>query len=94
MAIPVSHANEIAHRRLIAQQVNRNIAIVKTVTLETSSTTTSVIDEQMGVDKMVILTPLDANAASENIFVTNANGSFTLTHSSAGTARQFNYLIR
>jgi len=94
MAIPVAHSNSIAHRRLIAQAVNSLIPTVKEVTLTTSSTTTTVTDEKMGVDKTVILIPTTADAASESVYLSSKlNGSFVLTHSSSATSRVFDYII-
>ena len=92
--VPVNHVNSDAHRRLLAQTINQLIPTVQTVTLTTSSTTTSVTDVRMGTGRMVILTPTNALAAAEDIWVsTKANGSFILTHASAGTTRTFDYLI-
>ena len=94
MTVPVRHNDEAAHRRELAQEINRNILYVSTVTLTTSQTTTTVTDPRMGTDKTVVLTPTDANAAAENIYLSSAlNGSFVLTHASAGTTRTFNYVI-
>ena len=92
--IPVTYHNESAHRRLIADQVNRNTPTIKSLTLNNSSATTTVTDEKMGKDKTVILTPTNANAATESIYLsTKDNGSFVLTHSVAATTRTFDYLI-
>lgn len=94
MTVPVRHNDETAHRRLLAQEINRNILYVSSVTLTTSQTTTTVTDPRMGSDKTVVLTPKDANAAAENIYLSSAlNGSFVLTHASSGTTRTFNYVI-
>ena len=93
--VPVNHTDGAAHRRLLAQGINRLIPTVESVTLTTSSTTTTVTDKRMGEDQMVILTPTNANAAAENIYVSSkANGSFVLTHASAGTTRTFDYIIK
>ena len=92
--VPVLHSNPEAHRRALAGAINLLIPSVQSVTLTTSSTTTTVTDTRMGEDLMVILTPTNANAAAENIYVSSElNGSFVLTHASAGTTRTFNYLI-
>lgn len=94
MSAPVRHSNDAAHRRLLANEINRQELFVSIVTLTTSSTTTTVTDARMGTDKTVVLTPTDANAAAENIYLSSAlDGSFVLTHASAGTTRTFNYVI-
>ena len=94
MSIPITHANETEHRRKMAMQINLLIPVVKSVTLATSSTTTTVTDEKMGKAKTVQLIPTNANAAAENIHLSTKNdGSFVLTHTSAGTTRTFDYFI-
>jgi hypothetical protein len=94
MTVPVRHSDSAAHRRLIALEINKNLLYVSTLTLTLSQTTTTVTDVRMGSDKTVVLTPTDANAAAENIYLSSAlNGSFVLTHANAGTTRTFNYVI-
>jgi len=92
--VPVVHSSDIEHRRLIAQLANQLIPVIKTVTLTLTSTTTTVTDEQMGEDRTVLLIPTNSNAASENIHLSSKlNGSFVLTHASAGTTRNYDYII-
>lgn len=92
--VPVNHSNADQHRRLLAGAINQLIPVVKSVVLTLTSTTTTVTDERMGEDKSVILIPIDADAASEDIYLSSKlNGSFVLTHSSAGTTRTYDYII-
>ncbi len=94
MSIPVRHTDPAAHRRLIAQQVNYITPVVKAITLTLASATTTVIDEKMGEDRSILLTPTNSAAASENYYLqTKSNGSFVLGHANAGTTRTFDYII-
>jgi len=91
--VPVRHSNSEEHRRLIASTVNQLIRVVKIITLTNSSTTTVVNDEKASTDKIVMLVPTNAAAAAENTFITMGNQTFTITHSSASTTRNFTYYI-
>jgi DeoR/GlpR family transcriptional regulator of sugar metabolism len=91
--VPVRHSNSEEHRRLIASTVNQLISVVKTIALTDSSTTTDITDERASADKIVMLVPTNAAAAAENTFITMGNQTFTITHSSASTTRNFQYYI-
>ena len=94
MTVPTRHNDEAAHRRLMANAINRNTLYPAAVTLSTGQTTTTVTDDRMGSDKIVVLTPTDANAAAEAVYVSSSlNGSFILTHANSGTTRAYNYVI-
>lgn len=92
-AVPTTNQNSEEHRRQIASLANQLIPVVQSVTLTPSSTTTAVTDERMGEDRTVLLIPTNANAAGENWHIAKANGSFTITHSSAATVRTFDYIV-
>lgn len=62
--------------------------------LTNSTTTTTVTDEKVNTDDCVLLMPLTAAAAADGAWVSAvAKGSFTVTHTSATTARTFRYLV-
>jgi len=65
------------------------------VTLTASATTTTVLDSRVGYSSVIVLTPLTANAAAENPYISNiTNGNFTITHSNtAATDKDFNYVV-
>lgn len=69
-----------------------------TFTLAASTTTTAVTDVRCSINSVVSPMPTTANAAAEvgagGMFITPANGSFTVTHASnAQTDRTFKYAI-
>ena len=85
--------------REVAEVVN-NLAAGKSnntgnVTLTASSTTTTLNDERLGFDSVVLLSPLTANAAAQNPYIsTKAKGSVVITHTSvASTDLNFDYII-
>jgi hypothetical protein len=66
-----------------------------TVTLTASSTSTTLNDERLGFDSVIILSPLTANAAAQSPYIsTHAKGSAVITHTSVGHADlNFDYII-
>jgi hypothetical protein len=85
--------------RDVAEVVN-NLAAGKSnntgnVTLTASSTTTTLNDERLGFDSVILLSPLTANAAAQNPYIsTKAKGSVVITHTSvASTDLNFDYII-
>jgi len=65
------------------------------VTLRASNTTTTLNDERLGFDSVVLLSPLTANAAAQNPYIsTKAKGSVVITHTSVAKADlNFDYII-
>jgi hypothetical protein len=65
------------------------------VTLRASNTTTTITDERLGFDSIILLSPLSANAAAQTPYVsTKAKGSVVITHTStAHTDLNFDYII-
>lgn len=85
--------------REVAEVVN-NLAAGKSnntgnVTLTASSTTTTLNDERLGFDSVILLSPLTANAAAQNPYIsTKAKGSVVITHTSVASADlNFDYII-
>jgi hypothetical protein len=96
--IPPTHPNGAEHRRLIANVLNNvlrgKINSLGSVTLTLASTTTVVTDKSAGANSIILLMPLDANAAGESWWISGRDqGTFTINHSSAGTTRAFDYVI-
>lgn len=61
-----------------------------------SATTTTLYDERIGYNSVILLMPLSLNSAAElkDIYFTAfAKGSCTVHHGSHGTTRTFRYLI-
>ena len=94
-------ANEKEHRRKIAQGLNNGLQgklnSVIQVTLTPSSTTSTVTDNRIGANTIFIFSPLTADAAGaqSSLYVSaQANGTATLSHSSASSAdRTFAVLL-
>ena len=68
---------------------------VGTVTLTASTTTTTITDERLGFNSVILLSPLTANAAAQTPYVsTKAKGSAVITHTSVvSTDLDFDYII-
>ena len=65
------------------------------VTLRASNTTTTITDERLGFDSIILLSPLSANAAAQTPYIsTKAKGSVVITHTSVASADlNFDYII-
>jgi hypothetical protein len=65
------------------------------ITLRASNTTTTITDERLGFDSIILLSPLTANAAAQTPYIsTKAKGSVIITHTStAHTDLDFDYII-
>ena len=64
------------------------------VTLANSATTTTLSDDRIGEDSVILFMPTTADASSVNIHVTGRQkGQATLNHASATTTRSFDYVI-
>lgn len=94
MSVQRTHSDSSAHRRLLAEAINRQQLVVKNVTLTLSSATTTVTDERMGEGKTVLAIPTNTAAAGDvPALTTKSNGSFIWTHSNNATTRTFDYVI-
>lgn len=64
------------------------------ITLTNSSTTTTLSDDRIGGDSVILFMPTTSDASSVNIHVTGRQkGQATLNHASATTTRSFDYVI-
>lgn len=64
------------------------------ITLTNSSTTTTLSDDRIGEDSVILFMPTTSDASSVNIHVTGRQkGQATLNHASATTTRSFDYVI-
>jgi hypothetical protein len=88
-----SNPREVAE--VVNNAVNGKTNNTGTVTLAASSTTTTLNDERLGFDSVILLSPLTANAAAQNPYIsTKAKGSVVITHTSvASTDLNFDYII-
>lgn len=99
--VPIDWADEVEHRRKLAEGANRalqgKLICAGDVTLTASSATTTLNDERIGTESFIGFMPLTANAAAEvpTLYVTNRNkGSATLNHANnAQTDRDYVYLV-
>jgi hypothetical protein len=99
--VPVSMPNQAQHLRLISNTVNNTLDgklnSTGDVTLRASQTTTTLVDERISLNSVIILEPTNANSntAKANLFVSaKINGSATLTHaSSSNTDQNFGYVV-
>jgi len=99
--VPLSMPNQAQHLRLISNTVNNTLDgklnSTGAVTLTANATTTSLTDERIGVNSVIIFEPTNANSnsAKAGLFVSaKASGSATLTHSSSSNTDQiFDYVV-
>ena len=64
------------------------------VTLTNSATTTTLSDDRIGADSVILFMPTTSDASSENIHVTaRQKGQATLNHANATTTRSFGYIV-
>ena len=64
------------------------------VTLTNSATTTTLSDDRIGADSVILFMPTTSDASSENIHATaRQKGQATLNHANASTTRSFDYVI-
>lgn len=102
-AAPLEYTDEREHRRLIAEVVNNNqngkINATGTVTLTASQATTTLSDNRIGPNSVILFMPTTANAAAEvgaGGFYVSARGekTATLTHANnAQSDRTYAYAI-
>ena len=80
---------------VVNNAVNGKTNNTGTVTLAASTTTTTLNDERLGFDSVILLSPLTANAAAQNPYIsTKAKGSVVITHTSVASADlNFDYII-
>ena len=101
LPIPVTWADEVEHRRLLANGVNSlrdgKINATGSVTIATSATSTAVTDARVGADSIILIMPTTANAAgalTTTYIGTVAKQSFTISHANNSQAdRTFKYVI-
>jgi hypothetical protein len=88
-----SNPREVAE--VVNNSMNGKTNNTGTVTLTASTTTTTLNDERLGFDSVILLSPLTANAAAQNPYIsTKAKGSVVITHTSvASTDLNFDYII-
>jgi hypothetical protein len=100
--VPETLANDVEHRRKLAQSVNLamqgKLNAVVQVTLTPSSTTTTLIDSRIGASTGIFFSPLTNDAVTASIsglhVSSQKNGQATLTHASAAAVDQtFNVLL-
>ena len=77
------------------QLIEGRVGFTRSVTLDTSSTTTTLTDARIGIDAFIAFTPTNEAARAEGIPAVTAKGedTATLTHVSAGTTRTYDYIV-
>jgi hypothetical protein len=95
-------ANDVARNdwlRFMAEAINdlydgRSNAIGE-VTLDLSSTTTTLTDVRIGANSKIFFTPTTEDARSEGVpaVTAKADGSATLGHASDSTTRTYDYIV-
>jgi hypothetical protein len=101
LPVPVTWADDVEHRRLLANGVNSlrdgKINATGSATLAASATSTAVTDVRVGADSVLLLMPTTANAAgalATTYIGTVAKQSFTISHANnSQTDRTFKYAI-
>ena len=95
-SIPVTETRLWPIIKTVQQLIQGRTNATGAVTLTTSSTTTVVLDANVAPGDVILLSPLNADAAAEvpTLYVAATDkGTFTLTHTSAGTTRTFGYKV-
>jgi hypothetical protein len=99
---PLTWGNEAEHRRQIAQVANRAVdgkldSVQGPFSLSPDpATSTTVADARCGVESIVLLMPVTANAASAmpTVWIAPGVGQFTVNHApSAITDRTYLYVV-
>lgn len=99
--VPPVHADDVEHRRQIAQSINLimdgKINAVGEVTLDANTTTTTFTDLRIGVDSVILLMPTTVTAGvaqAVGLHITTTKQSATITHNnSADTDKTFRYAV-
>jgi hypothetical protein len=84
--------------RTIATVVNNildgKVNSTGSITLTNSSATTTLSDDRIGEDSVILFMPTTSDASSTNIYVTaRQKGQATLNHANATTTRSYEYVI-
>ena len=95
--VPAYYPDVEEHRRLLANSLNNviegKINSTGSITLEDSVTTTD-LEDDIGIDSVILLMPTTSDAAAENIhFSAQDKGTVTLNHTSDTTSRIFKYVV-
>ena len=80
---------------ILNNSVNGKTNNTGAITLTDSSTTTTINDERLGFNSVILLSPLTASASAQAPYVsTKAKGSAVITHTSVvDTDLNFDYII-
>tara|TARA_R110001592_G_scaffold154546_1_gene383627 strand:- start:265 stop:576 length:312 start_codon:yes stop_codon:yes gene_type:complete len=84
--------------RTVANVVNNildgKVNSTGSITLTNSSATTTLSDDRIGGDSVILFMPTTSNASTTTIYVTGRQkGQATLNHANATTTRSFEYVI-
>lgn len=92
--------DDVEHRRLIAEALNRALSVLRSrgrFTLLTGTTATAVSDKGATMNCVVLFSPVTANAAAAlatTFLDSSTNGQFLIAHATdVTTDRTFNYFI-
>jgi hypothetical protein len=94
---PSSATNDRELREILAGVMRGKINATGTVTLTASATTTTLTDDRISAESVILFMPATANAltAAAGLYVSaRTTGSATLTHASSANADQaFGYVV-
>ena len=96
--VPISIPDHGLHLQLVSNALNNTINgklnSTGSVTLRASQTTTTLTDERIGGNSVILFMPTTANAKSGLYVSARQNKTATLTHASSGNADQtFGYVV-
>jgi hypothetical protein len=90
--LPSASADPAELTRLVREHSLGRLNVAGVVTLESGTTTTTIIDREFGVSTVLSLTPRSAAAAAIVPYQTaNAKGSITIGHAAPGADVAFYY---
>jgi hypothetical protein len=95
-SIPVTETRLWLVIKTVQQLIQGRTNATGTVTLATGATTTVVLDANVAPGDVILLSPLNADAAGEvpTLYVSATDkGTFTLTHANDVTTRTFGYKV-
>lgn len=95
MPIPrIYNHSDLRHVTNVVNQIASQFDATGSFSLANTVTTTTVLDAKIASTSKVFIQARNANAAGASAFVSAVNsGSFVVGHTSASTARNFDYVV-
>lgn len=97
-SVPVTHTDEVEHRRILAEGINAalqgKISPILDVALATSpATSTTVPDFRVHPGSAILTLPLDAAGAAAGAYAIPGDQTFDIVHAASASARTVRCII-